>query len=85
MASANCALYCGATVDFVDIDLETGLICTKELRKRLLKARHDNKLPKIVIPVHLCGTSTNMRDISQLAKEFGFKIIEDASHAMAEI
>ena len=82
VASANCALYCGATVDFVDIDLETGLICTKELRKKLLKARHANKLPKIVIPVHLCGTSTNMRDISQLAKEFGFKIIEDASHAI---
>ena len=82
VASANCGLYCGATVDFVDIELETGLICTKELRKKLLKAKKDNKLPKVLIPVHLCGTSTNMREIGELAQEFGFKIIEDASHAI---
>ena len=82
VASANCGLYCGATVDFVDIELETGLICTKELRKKLLKAKKNNKLPKVLIPVHLCGTSANMREIGELAQEFGFKIIEDASHAI---
>lgn len=82
VASANCALYCGATVDFVDIDIETGLMCTQELRKKLLKARDDNKLPKIIIPVHLCGTSANMKEIDKLAKEFNFNIIEDASHAI---
>lgn len=82
VASANCGLYCGATVDFVDIEMETGLICTKELRKKLVKAKKDNKLPKVLIPVHLCGTSANMREIGKLAQEFGFKVIEDASHAV---
>ena len=54
----------------------------KELRKKLLKAKKNNKLPKVLIPVHLCGTSANMREIGELAQEFGFKIIEDASHAI---
>jgi UDP-4-amino-4,6-dideoxy-N-acetyl-beta-L-altrosamine transaminase len=82
VASANCALYCGAKVDFVDIDIETGNICVKALQKKLIQARLQNRLPKVVIPVHFAGQSCDMANIAKLAGEFNFKIIEDASHAI---
>ena len=82
VASANCGLYCGATIDFIDIDIETGLMCVKELEKKLEKAKRESKLPKIVVPVHLSGTSCNMKAIKRLAEEYNFHIIEDASHAI---
>lgn len=82
VASANCGLYCGAKVDFVDINPQTGLICIKHLKKKLIKAEKKGTLPKILIPVHLAGNSCDMKEISQLADLYGFKIIEDASHAL---
>ena len=82
VASANCGLYCGAKVDFVDIDPKTYNICVEELEKKLIQARKDNNLPKIVIPVHFAGQSCNMEKISSLSKEYGFSVIEDASHAI---
>jgi len=82
VASANCGLYCGAKVDFVDIDPRTYNLSTEELEKKLIQAKRDNKLPKIVIPVHFAGQSCNMKKIHTLSQEYGFKIIEDASHAI---
>tara|TARA_Y100000746_G_scaffold121781_2_gene104388 strand:+ start:1172 stop:2425 length:1254 start_codon:yes stop_codon:yes gene_type:complete len=82
VASANCALYCGANVDFVDIDPLTYNLSTEALEKKLIQAKQDNKLPKIVIPVHFAGQSCDMQKIHSLAKEYGFKIIEDASHSI---
>jgi UDP-4-amino-4,6-dideoxy-N-acetyl-beta-L-altrosamine transaminase len=82
VASANCGLYCGAKVDFVDIDPLTYNLSSKELEKKLIQAKKDNKLPKVVIPVHFAGQSCDMRKIHQLSKEYGFFIIEDASHAI---
>ena len=82
VASANCALYCGAKVDFVDIDPRTYNLCAKQLEKKLIAAQKVGKLPKIVIPVHLSGQSCDMQAIHKLAKKYGFKIIEDASHAI---
>jgi UDP-4-amino-4,6-dideoxy-N-acetyl-beta-L-altrosamine transaminase len=82
VASANCGLYCGAKVDFVDIDPKTYNLSVEELKKKLIQAKKDNKLPKIVIPVHFAGQSCDMQSIHKLSKEFGFKIIEDASHAI---
>lgn len=82
VASANCALYCGASVDFVDIDPRTYNMCVKQLRIKLERARLKNKLPQVVIPVHLCGQPCEMKQIHQLSQEFGFRIIEDASHAI---
>ena len=82
VASANCALYCGAQVDFVDIDPSTYSLCPKALRTKLEAARRDNCLPKIVVPVHMCGHSCDMQAIYQLAQEYDFRIIEDASHAI---
>jgi len=82
VASANCGLYCGANVDFVDIDPKTYNLCTEELEKKLIQARKDDNLPKIVIPVHFAGQSCNMEKISSLSKEYGFSVIEDASHAI---
>jgi UDP-4-amino-4,6-dideoxy-N-acetyl-beta-L-altrosamine transaminase len=82
VASANCGLYCGAHVDFVDIDPKTYNLCAEELEKKLIQARKDNNLPKIVIPVHFAGQSCNMEKISSLSKEYGFSVIEDASHAI---
>lgn len=82
VASANCAKYCGAEVDFVDIDLETGLICPKKLKEKLVLANELGKLPKILIPVHLSGSSCDMKALYKLSEEYGFKIIEDASHAL---
>lgn len=82
VASANCALYCGAKIDFVDIDLNTGNMSVFELEKKLLLAEKNNCLPKVVIPVHLAGQSCDMQAIHKLALKYDFKIIEDASHAI---
>lgn len=82
VASANCALYCGAKVDFVDIDPRTYNLCAKQLEKKLIAAQKVGRLPKIVIPVHFSGQSCDMQAIHNLAKKYGFKIIEDASHAI---
>jgi len=82
VASANCGIYCGASIDFVDIDPKTYNLCSEELERKLIQAKQDKKLPKIVIPVHFAGQSCNMRKIYSLSQEYGFKIIEDASHAI---
>ncbi|WP_352309723.1 UDP-4-amino-4,6-dideoxy-N-acetyl-beta-L-altrosamine transaminase [Psychrobacter sp. W2-37-MNA-CIBAN-0211] len=82
VASANCALYCGATVDFVDIDPKTYNLSIQALREKLQAAKIESKLPKVVIPVHLCGQPCDMESIYALSKEYGFSIIEDASHAI---
>ncbi len=82
VASANCAKYCGAEVDFVDIDIDTGLISTIKLEEKLKLAEKSGRLPKIVIPVHLGGASCDMKKIFSLSKKYNFKIIEDASHAL---
>lgn len=82
VASANCGLYCGAQVDFVDIDPDTYNMCPKRLEEKLIKAKAEGKLPKVVVPVHLCGQPCDMVSIAKLAKEYNFKVIEDASHAI---
>lgn len=82
VASANCGLYCGSKVDFVDVDSKTYNICPKALEKKLIKAKKVNKLPAVVIPVHFAGQSCDMERIYSLSQEYGFKIIEDASHAI---
>ncbi|MDJ0022483.1 UDP-4-amino-4,6-dideoxy-N-acetyl-beta-L-altrosamine transaminase [Pantoea eucrina] len=82
VASANCALYCGARVDFVDIDPKTYNLCPIKLEQKLIAAEKKGCLPKIVIPVHLCGQPCDMEAIYKLSQEFGFKVIEDASHAI---
>lgn len=82
VASANCGLYCGATVDFVDIDPDTYNMCPVALENKLIEAAKLGCLPKIVIPVHLCGQSCDMQAIHRLSLQYGFKIIEDASHAI---
>lgn len=82
VASANCALYCGARVDFVDIDPVTANMSVKHLAEKLLQARRTDLLPKVVIPVHLCGQSCDMAAIQALAQEYGFRVIEDASHGI---
>ncbi|NDV89875.1 UDP-4-amino-4,6-dideoxy-N-acetyl-beta-L-altrosamine transaminase [Alteromonas sp. 345S023] len=82
VASSNCALYCGATVDFVDIDLQTGNMCMKALKRKLEYAQSINKPPKVVIPVHFAGQPCDMERLHALAKQFGFYVIEDASHAV---
>ena len=82
VASANCALYCGATVDFVDIDPRTYNLSVDCLAEKLALAEKTGKLPKVVIPVHLCGQPCDMAGIHALSQQYGFKIIEDASHAI---
>lgn len=82
VASANCALYCGAKVDFIDIDPITYNINLELLEEKLEVASKTNSLPKIIIPVHFCGQPVNMKKLSILSQKFGFKIIEDASHAI---
>jgi UDP-4-amino-4,6-dideoxy-N-acetyl-beta-L-altrosamine transaminase len=82
VASANCALYCGAAIDFVDIDSSTYNMSVNELEAKLRIAKQKNKLPKVVIPVHLCGQSCDMEGVYRLSKEYGFNVIEDASHAI---
>lgn len=82
VASANCGLYCGAKIDFVDIDPHTFNLCPKALEAKLIAAKRQNRLPKVVVPVHLCGQPCDMAAIHGLSKVYGFKIIEDASHAI---
>lgn len=82
VASANCALYCGARVDFVDIDPDSYNLSTQALEVKLIKAELVGCLPKVVVPVHLCGQSCDMKAIHALAKRYGFYILEDASHAI---
>ena len=82
VASANCALYCGAKIDFVDINPLSGLVDVDNLEFKLKDAFNKDKLPKVFIPVHLAGTSCDMERIYDLSKKYGFSIIEDASHAV---
>lgn len=82
VASANCALYCGAHVDFVDIDPRTYNLSVQHLEKKLVEAEKSGCLPKVVIPVHMCGQPCDMASIHALSQQYGFKIIEDASHAI---
>jgi len=82
VASSNCALYCNAEVDFVDIDGTTYNMSTIALEKKLEEAKAKGRLPKVVIPVHLAGQSCEMKQIHALSKTYGFKIIEDASHGI---
>lgn len=82
VASANCALYCGADVDFVDIDPRTYNMSISRLSEKLEQANKNGRLPKVIIPVHLCGQPCEMEAIHALSMQYGFKIIEDASHAI---
>ena len=82
VASANCGLYCGAKIDFVDIDLDTFNICIKKLEIKLKKAKKQNKIPKILVLVHFAGNPCDLKKIFFLSKKYQFKIIEDASHAI---
>lgn len=82
VASANCALYCGARVDFVDIDPRTYNLSVERLAEKLAQAKKTGNLPKVVIPVHLCGQPCDMAGIHALSEQYGFKIIEDASHGI---
>jgi len=82
VASANCGLYCGANVDFVDIDQRTYNMSLDDLSDKLAKAEKESRLPKVVIPVHFAGQSCDMAAIKALANRYAFKIIEDASHAI---
>ena len=82
VASANCALYCGAEIDFVDIDSETFNMSPVALAVKLEQASKSNTLPKVIIPVHMGGQSCDMQTIGSLAKQYGIKVIEDASHAI---
>lgn len=82
VASANCGLYCGADVDFVDIDPRRFTMCPKALAAKLEQAQTLGRLPKIVVPVHMCGQPADMAAIGALARRYGFHIVEDASHAI---
>lgn len=82
VASANCALYCGAQVDFVDIDPANGLLSVNALTQKLEQAQRNDALPKVVIPVHFAGQSCDMPAIKKLADHYGFYVIEDAAHAI---
>lgn len=82
VASANCALYCGGRVDFVDIDPRTYNLCPVALEQKLIKAEREGRLPRVVVPVHFAGQPCDMRSIHALSQKYGFKIIEDASHAI---
>ena len=85
VASANCGRYCNAKIDFVDIDINSGLINVKNLKEKLKISKKENKLPSVLVVVHLAGTSCEMEEIFSLSKEYNFKIIEDASHALGGI
>lgn len=82
VATANCAVYCGASVDFVDIDPRTYNMSVERLADKLEKAQKTGTLPKVVIPVHLSGQPCDMAGIHALGQQYGFSIIEDASHAL---
>lgn len=83
VASANCALYCGAAIDFVDIDLATGGMSVPALEEKLRSAQIQDCLPKVVIPVHFAGEPCEMAEIARLARDYRFRVIEDASHAIS--
>jgi UDP-4-amino-4,6-dideoxy-N-acetyl-beta-L-altrosamine transaminase len=85
VASANCALYCGATVDFVDIDPVRFTMCPKALEQKLAQAQQAGRLPKVIVPVHLCGQSADMQAIGALARAYGVRVIEDGSHAIGAL
>ncbi|MGB0503031.1 MAG: UDP-4-amino-4,6-dideoxy-N-acetyl-beta-L-altrosamine transaminase [Thalassolituus sp.] len=82
VASANCALYCGADISFVDIDPDTYNLCPKALEQKLIVANDEGTLPKVIIPVHLAGQSCDMEAIAALARQYDIRVIEDASHAI---
>jgi UDP-4-amino-4,6-dideoxy-N-acetyl-beta-L-altrosamine transaminase len=82
VASSNCALYCGSMIDFVDIDKYSGLMCINSLEEKLQLAKKKGQIPKILIPVHFAGQPCDMERIYELSCEYGFKIIEDACHAL---
>lgn len=82
VASANCGLYCGAQVDFVDIDPRTYNLCPQALARKLEQAERERRLPKVLVAVHLCGQPCDMKAIHVLAQRYGFRVIEDASHAI---
>ena len=82
VASANCGRYCGANVDFVDINPKTYNMDALALEKKLRESKKDGRLPKVVIPVHLAGQACDMKKIRKLSEEYGFSVIEDASHAL---
>lgn len=82
VASANCGLYCGAQVDFVDIDPRTYNLCPQALEAKLITAENEGKLPRVLVAVHFCGQPCDMQAIHVLSQRYGFKIIEDASHAI---
>lgn len=82
VASSNCALYCGAQVDFVDIDPRTYNLCPQALARKLEQAEREGRLPKVLVSVHLCGQPSDMQALHKLAQRYGFRIIEDASHAI---
>ena len=85
VASANCGLYCGASIDFVDIDNKTYNMSIEALSNKLIEAEKKGRLPKILIPVHFAGQPCDMIAIHKLSKKYGFKIIEDASHAIGAL
>ena len=85
VASVNCALYCSALVDFIDVDPNNGLISIDKLKEKLEKADIEGKLPKVLIAVHLAGQPCDMKEICFLGKKYDFKIIEDAAHAIGAI
>jgi UDP-4-amino-4,6-dideoxy-N-acetyl-beta-L-altrosamine transaminase len=82
VASANCGLYCGAQVDFVDIDPRTYNMCPRALETKLVEAEKTGRLPKVLVVVHLCGQPCEMTAIRALSQKYRFKVIEDASHAI---
>ncbi|QVL44144.1 MAG: UDP-4-amino-4,6-dideoxy-N-acetyl-beta-L-altrosamine transaminase [Alcanivorax sp.] len=82
VASANCGLYCGAQVDFVDIDPQTYNLSPEKLAEKLEQAKQEDRLPKVLVAVHLCGQPCDMQAIHALSQHYGFRIIEDASHAI---
>jgi len=82
VASANCGLYCGAQVDFVDIDPVSWNLSVKKLKDKLVLAKLENRLPKVLVAVHLCGLPCDMKEIRKLSTEYGFRVIEDAAHAI---
>jgi len=82
VASANCGRYCGAEVDFVDIDPRTYNLSVEALHEKLIQAERDDRLPKVVVAVHLAGQPCDMKRIAALSRQYGFSVIEDASHAI---
>ena len=82
MASANCGRYCGGSVDFVDIDPVSLNISIASLQDKLVRAKKTGQLPKIVVPVHFAGRPSDSEAIAELALEYGFRVLEDASHAV---